>query len=182
MKTDRQGITMRCLLRALVDKRGNPLMIATLHEARRRQLVDMYLAYQPRNSFSGLPPIKDAVCVRWVEKMIATGINLVALCLDRDVVGHVALFPIDRAACEMLAVVCPPCQNRGIGTELIRCSIRLASQLSFRRIRLVVESSNYVARRVYERCGFEYLSHDLSGELEMALDVQHYTGAVDVGG
>ena len=181
MKTDRQGITMRSLLRAFADNRGAPLMITTLHKAKRRQLIDMYLAYQPRNSFSGLPPIKDGVCVQWVEKMVATGINLVALSLDKGVVGHVALFPIDRAACEMLAVVSPPCQNLGIGSELIRCSIELARQRGFRTIRLVVESSNYVARHVYEKCGFECLSHDLSGELDMALDVQRHTGAVDAG-
>jgi len=179
MKTDRRDNAMRSLLRAFVDASGAPLMIATLHKARRRELIDMYLAYQPRNSFSGLPPIKDAVCVRWVEKMIATGISLVALALDRGVVGHVALFPIDPAACELFAVVSPPCQDRGIGTELIRCSIGVARELGFTTIRLTVESSNYVARHVYEKCGFQYLTSELSGDLDMALDLQRQAGAVD---
>jgi GNAT superfamily N-acetyltransferase len=41
-------------------------------------LIDMYLAFQPRNSFQGLPPIKDEVCVRWVREILVTGIHLVA--------------------------------------------------------------------------------------------------------
>jgi hypothetical protein len=42
-------------------------------------LIDMYLAYQPRNSFQGLPPIKDEVCIRWVRDILATGIHVVAV-------------------------------------------------------------------------------------------------------
>ena len=38
----------------------------------------MYLAYQPRNSFQGLPPIKDEVCVRWVRDILVNGIHLIA--------------------------------------------------------------------------------------------------------
>jgi len=171
---------MRILPYAFVNKNGAPLWVTMLDEARRRQLIEMYLAYQPRNSFSGLPPIKDAVCVRWVEKMAATGINLVALCLGEGLVGHVALFPIDRVTCEILAVVSPPEQGLGIGTELIRCAIRLARQRGFRTIRLVVESSNHIARHVYEKCGFEYLTDDLAGELDMSLDLRPSTSAVDV--
>ncbi len=41
-------------------------------------LIDMYLAYQPRNSFQGLPPIKDEVCIRWVRDILVTGIHVVA--------------------------------------------------------------------------------------------------------
>ncbi len=32
-------------------------------------LVETYLTFQPRNSFQGLPPLKDQVCLKWVEGM-----------------------------------------------------------------------------------------------------------------
>jgi RimJ/RimL family protein N-acetyltransferase len=171
---------MRSLPYTFSNKKGTLVRIARPDEAKRRQLIGMYLAYQPRNSFNGLPPIKDEVCVRWVEKMITTGINLVAFTLGGRVVGHLALFPIDRKTCEMLTVVSPPEQQLGIGTELIRCALSLAGQEGFGIIRLVVESSNYVARHVYEKCGFEYLNSGLSGELDMALDLQRRTNAAEL--
>ena len=47
----------------------------------------MYLDYQPRNTFSGLPPIMDSACVTWVESMIRNGLNLVAISFEDGVIG-----------------------------------------------------------------------------------------------
>ena len=46
-----------------------------------------------------------------------------------SIVGHTALFPVNRQKCEMLVVVCPGFQNVGIGTELVRTCIDLADEL-----------------------------------------------------
>ena len=176
MKTELANTTIHNSPHAFTNNKGDPILITTLDESRHQQLIDMYLAYESRNSFGGLPPIRDEVCVQWVEKMVATGINLVALSFDEDVVGHAALFPIDERMCEILVVVSPPNQKMGIGTELIRCSIQIAHELGVKTIRLVVDVGNHVARHVYEKCGFEYLTHDLSCELDMALDVHRHAG------
>lgn len=160
--------------------RDVPLMIATLHEARHRQLIDMYLAYQPRNSFSGLPPIKDAACVRWVEKMIATGINLVALSLDtRGSSDTWPCFPSTRRRARCSPSSPRPARIAGSAPTLVRCAIPLSRQLGLGTIRLVVDTSNYVAGHVYEKCGFRYLGDDRPDELDMALDLEHYESAAD---
>ena len=164
---------------AFINKKGDSVLIEMLDEKRRQQMVGMYLAYEPRNSFSGLPPTADEACVRWVERMITTGINLLALSSCGDVVGHAGLFPIDEETCEMLVVVSRPLQKLGIGTELTRCGIQLAHERGFQTIRLGVEAGNHVARRVYEKCGFSYLTRGLLGELDMHLDVKRHTGAAD---
>ena len=118
----------------------------------------MYLAFQPRNSFQGLPPLKDEVCVSWVQDMLRTGIHVDgAVRRRRRIVGHTALFPINRQKCEMLVVVCPGFQNVGIGTELVRSCIDLADELGFQRIWLPVDATNVRARHVYRKCGFEYV-------------------------
>ena len=41
-------------------------------------LERMYLDFRPRNSFQGLPPLKDEVCVKWVRQMLQTGTSVVA--------------------------------------------------------------------------------------------------------
>jgi GNAT superfamily N-acetyltransferase len=134
--------------------------------------LDMYLAFQPRNCFQGLPPIRDAVCTKWVSDMLGTGVNVVAQCNGEGIAGHAALFPINRQKCEMLVVVCPRFQNVGIGTQLVKGCIVLADELGFQRIWLPVDATNVRARHVYRKCGFEYVSNRQGREMDMACDVR----------
>jgi CBS domain-containing protein len=112
--------------------------------------------------------------------MIATGINLVALSFEHGVVGHVAVFPIDDLACELLIVVAPASQNTGIGTRLLRCCVQLTYEIGFEKVWLPVEADNARARHVYKKCGFEYIEGKDSRELDMALDVKRYHEAVNI--
>ena len=165
---------------AFINKKEEPILVTTLDDERCQRLIEMYLAYQPRNSFQGLPPVQDRACVQWVQHMIGNGVNLVALSFGEGVVGHVALFPINDLVCEMLVVVSPPLQNTGIGTELVRCSIQLSDEIGFEKIRLSVEATNLRARHVYKKCGFEYLSDERMDEVDMAVDLKRYRDAVNV--
>jgi CBS domain-containing protein len=168
------GATIHSLPQAFINKRGDAILANMLDDKLSQRLVDMYLAFEPRNSFQGLPPIGDAACVNWVRQMIDTGMNLVALCFEAGLVGHSALFPVNDHVCEMLVVVSPPFQNIGIGTELTRCAIQLAHELGYETIELSVEASNTRARHVYKKCGFDYKYYDHAGELEMAFDLRQY--------
>jgi CBS domain-containing protein len=174
------GSTSESLPRAFINKRGEPIVIHLLDAKTADRLVDMYLAYQPRNSFQGLPPIKDEACVKWVRQMIANGTNLAALCFEKGVVGHAALFPMDETRCEMFVVVSPSLQNAGIGTELTRSSIQVCYEMGFQGLWLDVESTNVRARHVYKKCGFEYVRDKGGRELEMSLDLKRYRDAARV--
>jgi RimJ/RimL family protein N-acetyltransferase len=166
------------------DKNGRTLHLRKLDVDLHEALLGMYLAFQPRNCFQGLPPIRDEVCTRWVHDMVRDAVNLVVcdtgLVLagpdKRDarptVLGHAALFPINDEKCEMLVVVSPDHQNHGAGTALVRACIRTAEEQGFQRIWLPVAATNVRARHVYEKCGFEYVSRGLSRELEMARELQ----------
>jgi len=164
---------------AFINRRGEPILIKVLDERRHQGLIDMYLAFRPRNYFSGLPPADDDACLKWVGGMIADGINLIALCFEEGIVGHSALFPTDHETCEFLVVVSPPSQNIGIGTELTRCSIQLADELGFEKIALHVEAKNHVARHVYEKCGFQYDTRDLRDEVDMSVDLARWRSATE---
>jgi CBS domain-containing protein/GNAT superfamily N-acetyltransferase len=175
-----EASTIHSFPHAFINKKDEPILITTLDEKRCERLIAMYLAYQPRNSFQGLPPLTDEACLKWVQHMIGNGINLVALSFGEGVVGHTALFPINDRVCEMLVVVTPPFQNTGIGTELTRCCIQLSQEIGFEKIRLSVDVTNVRARHVYKKCGFDYLCYQPVGEVEMALDLRQYRDVVNV--
>jgi RimJ/RimL family protein N-acetyltransferase len=165
---------VRSLPRQCTDKTGATIELKLLDAGSHAQLLQMYLAYQPRNSFQGLPPLKDQVCTAWVQQMIDTGLNIVAAGPQDpqgSILGHTALFPIDGRRCEMLVVVYPTHQNRGIGTELVRSSVHLACELGFANVWLPVDATNVRARHVYKKCGFEYASTTQTREVDMKCDL-----------
>jgi len=175
-----ESSTIRRSPQAFITKKGDAVLIRTLDDKTCQGLVEMYLAYQPRSAFQGLPPITDEACVKWVGYMIQNGTNLVALSFGEGVVGHAALFSIDEKVCELLVVVSPKSQNVGIGTQLTRCCVQMAYEMGFDRIWLPVERTNLRARHVYKKCGFEYLVAGDRHELEMALDLKRYHDAVNI--
>ena len=180
MNQDIQECTIHSYPHAFISRADEPILITTLNDKRCEQLIEMYLAYRPRNSFQGLPPITDEACRKWVQHMIGHGVNLVALSIGEGVVGHVVLFPIDNISCELLTVVSPKFQRTGIGTELVRCAVQLSNEIGWEQIRLTVEMTNSLARRVYKKCGFECRSDELDGEVEMAVDLGRYRAAISV--
>ena len=125
--------TVRNYPHLFVDRKNELIIIKRLDESLHQALIKKYLAFQPRDSFEGLPPIEDEACVKWVWKTIHDGCNLVALTSEGDIVGHAAIFFIDQPRCEMLTVVWPQFRNRGIGTELVRCCI-IAHEMGFEKI------------------------------------------------
>jgi CBS domain-containing protein/GNAT superfamily N-acetyltransferase len=164
---------------AFVDKAGEAILVTLLGERRHDELCAMYLAYCPRNSFNGLPPISDEACEEWARGMVRQGVNLVALSFWDGVVGHAALFPMDERSHEMLVVVNPAHQNRGIGTELTRSATRLAVEIGCERVWLSVEAMNLRARHVYAKCGFEQVSA-VPGHVEMEMDLRRYARELSV--
>jgi len=147
-------------------------LIQPLDGNRRQGLVDMYLGYEPKRSFGGLPPADDDACRKWVAGMMSDGISLVAMAFDRGVVGHSAIFPLDGERCELLVVVVPSHQNIGIGTELVRCAVQLSRELGFSTMWSSVEVVNLRARHVLQKCGFECLTSSITDEIEMGLELE----------
>jgi RimJ/RimL family protein N-acetyltransferase len=152
-------------------KDGRRFRLDLLEAASIGRFVETYLAFQPRNSFQGLPPLRDEICVKWVEEMIRSGVNLIASSLLEGIVGHTAMFPINDRKCELLVVVWPRFQNIGVGTQLTSACVQMACELGFDKMWLPVDSTNQRARHIYVKCGFEYASNKQSRELDMVCDL-----------
>jgi len=165
---------------AFIDKRGEPMLIRVLKPARHQEFLRMYLNFRPRNAFHGLPPLLDQACIAWVRRMLRDAVNLVVVSFDRGMVGHSALFPMSETRCELLSAVVPGFQRVGIGTQVTRCAIQTAYELGYQNVWLCVEVTNRVARHVYQKCGFEYVTDSDPAELEMTYDLSAYDQASDV--
>jgi hypothetical protein len=59
-----KGSTISHLPQAFINKRGEAIVSQMLDEKTCEGLIKMYLDYQPRNSFQGLPPITDQACTQ----------------------------------------------------------------------------------------------------------------------
>jgi ribosomal protein S18 acetylase RimI-like enzyme len=175
------GCPMRCLPRTFHSRPGIVVRLQCLQADEQPQLLAMYLAFQPRNAFQGLPPVRDEVCTRWVDDMLRNGFNVAAWSDNKTVVGHAALFPMKRGKCEMLVAVSPTFQNLGIGTELVRACADVAAELGLEQLWLPVEATNVRARHVYEKCGFAYESNTLGREVDMVCDVTRRRSAHKAG-
>jgi CBS domain-containing protein len=157
-----------------LDKRGAPVIVRACEPQFLSGLTAMYLAFSPRASIGGVPPVDDGECSAWVRRITTGTASLIALSFDGPVIGHAVLFPIRKRMCELLIVVAPPFQKSGIGTQMMRCIIQLGYELGFSKIWLSVHRTNFVALHLYNKCGFECLSFTDSPQVEMLLDLKRY--------
>lgn len=165
---------------AFLDRGGNPIRLRADVPELLDDLTLMYLTYQPRGTFSGLPPVADKACIKWVKEITETSVGLMAMSFEHKVVGHAALFPIRDGTCELLIVVMPQKQHNGIGTQLLHSLIQMGHELGFSQIWLSVEKSNFVAIHLYNRCGFERSAFTDSAQVEMILDLKQYSPTVNI--
>ncbi len=88
----------------------------------------------------------------------AGGVNLVIA--DKEslrYLGQCSLMMIDNTArhAELAVVMCPVCQNQGLGQEGVRLMLAYAfDQMNLNRVHLKVRADNERAIRCYEKCGF----------------------------
>ena len=62
MSPQAEESTIRNYSHTFVDRKGGAILIKKLDDSMHQALITKYLAYQPRDSFEGLPPIEDEAC------------------------------------------------------------------------------------------------------------------------
>jgi putative acetyltransferase len=96
---------------------------------------------------------------------------------DGDVIGCVALRPLDGAACELKRLyVRPGARGTGTGRLLAEAALEQARRLGYRRVRLDTLPGMERAQVLYERLGFRdvspYTANPIAGTRFLELDLR----------
>ncbi len=102
--------------------------------------------FQP--TFAWLHALDEPTCPR----------HLLLVAENSHTVGWCRLLSESEAqtAIELGIGLLPEYRGRGIGTALVQSALRWAVGAGYRRVTLDVHSDNAPARRLFERCGFQY--------------------------
>jgi ribosomal protein S18 acetylase RimI-like enzyme len=153
------------------DRAGEAFEIRPYTRKDRFALARMYEAFEPKRGAQGLRPAYDEGIRRWLERVLASGVHLLALG-GSHIIGHVMLIPKCAGEFELANFVHQSRRDRGIGTALNRAAVSAARQQSAHRVWLCVEPSNRAALKSYQRAGFHILpGHEWAPEIEMAVDL-----------
>jgi RimJ/RimL family protein N-acetyltransferase len=121
-------------------------------------LQEMYLTFEPKGAYQGLPPYKKMVTQKWLHDLTRTDRNThFVLVQGRRVVAHAALvhYPRFPDSQEIIIFVHQDCQHRGWGRKLFLAAMHCAClALHLHEVWLTVEWDNVPARTLYSSIGF----------------------------
>ena len=138
------------------DKSGSPFEIKMGYPEDFSFVLEMYRTFSPKPASQGLPPEDPETCQDWLKELFEIGENVLAWRGD-SVIGHAALVPDTKGrSCEFVIFVDQDARNLGIGAELTRFALEESRQLCSYSVWLTVNVSNFIAIKLYRKCGFEY--------------------------
>jgi len=140
-------------------------------------LLRMYLTFEPKAAYQGLPPFKDLVTRRWLSGLVENPSNTnFILKHGQEMMAHAALVhypnrPLDQ---EIIIFVHQKYRHRGWGRKVLLAAMNWAClDLKLRRVWLSVGRTNVPARRLYASVGFVPVSSEAAdAEIEMELLLQ----------
>jgi len=142
------------------DKAGGSYEIGPSDATDFSLLLDMYCAFSPQPASQGLPPLNPEACHNWVKMLFKIGRNYLTW-KNGMIVGHAALVPDPNGkSAEFIIFVDQNHRNLGIGTELMRVVLEEAKKLGFMSVWLTVETSNFIAIKLYRNFGFQFRDTD----------------------
>jgi len=114
----------------------------------------------------GLPPRDLALRHEWLAGLGGV-INLVGF-VDGALAGHLALFPDDEDAAELMCFVHQDFRRRGLATALLHAAVEAAQAAGYRRLAVFIDTHNKGARQGLLKFGFRPVWEDLE-EAEYSL-------------
>ena len=145
---------------------GRDVMVRRLRDEDRPLLEAMYDTIAPLGEALGLPPRDAALRREWLAGM-REAINLVGF-VDGKLAGHLALFPDDDDAAELMCFVHQDFRRQGLATALSRAAVEAAQAAGYHRIAVFIDTHNKGARQGLLKFGFRPVWEDLE-EAEYSL-------------
>lgn len=138
---------------------GCEVMVRRLRDEDFPLLEAMYDTIAPLGEALGLPPRDPALRHEWLAGM-REAINLVGL-VDGKLAGHLALFPEDDDAAELMCFVHQDFRRQGLATALSRAAVEEARGAGYHRIAVFIDTHNQGARQGLLKFGFRPVWEDL---------------------
>jgi RimJ/RimL family protein N-acetyltransferase len=152
------------------DTRGRVIKIRAYEDSDYKDLKEMYNNFEPKGLEAGLPPPDHKTRHEWIDQMVSSFLNILALHRGR-VIGHAALDIPDVHACpEYLIFIEKGFRCCGIGTRLSEIMKDVARDTGCKKVWVTVRTANTIAIRVFKKVGFEFVGHiDIQREMEMII-------------
>ena len=133
----------------------------------------MYLGFEPKGQFQGLPPASPEQLCLWLQSLQRRGTDQFVLAVGERIVGHSMLCRGQRRdEAELAVFLHQKFRGCGLGRQLLLCTLNYGcKQLALSRVWLSVQGSNPRALRLFESVGFQSVNKPdpLVWELEMEL-------------
>ena len=131
----------------------------------------MYLSFEPKAQFQGLPPSRPEQLCEWLHELRRQGADQFALAVGERIIGHSMLCRGPRPnEAELAIFLHQKFRGCGLGRRLLLCTLNYGcKQLGLSRVWLSVQGANPHAVHLFESVGFRPVggSAPLSLELEM---------------
>jgi RimJ/RimL family protein N-acetyltransferase len=119
-------------------------------------LLDMYLGFEPKLEFQGLPPSTEDRIKRWLLDLLKErNVNFVIETGDGHLAGHAVLCRDARDRAELAIFLHQAYRGKGLGEQLMQAVVSFGCQcLHLKKIWLTVETLNSAAVALYRKLGF----------------------------
>ena len=136
------------------------------------QLREMYLEFDPKGAFQGLPPETTTQLDEWLRRVFADRVVNFVIDDGGRIVGHAMLCPgSGKTEAEVAIFVHQDWRGRRAGRTLLLGTLNHGcKQLQLDRVWLSVQGSNPHARHLFESVGFRPVGEEqpFAWELELA--------------
>ena len=152
------------------DSKGRLIKIRSYDNSDYKDLKKLYDDFEPKGLEAGLPPIDKRIRHEWLDKMVTSLFNVVALYRGR-VIGHATLELSEvNAYPEFLIFIKQGFRYCGIGTRLSEIMKDVAQETGCKKVWLTVRTGNAIAVKVFKKVGFNFVGGiDIQREMEFVV-------------
>lgn len=163
----------------------SPVVEVSLHKLPAeewRRVWLMYLDFEPKGQFQGLPPTTPEGVRAWLQALADQHAEQFVITVGERVAGHSVLCRNERGdEAELAIFLHQKYRGHGLGRQLLLCTLHYACKtLGFSRVWLDVQGSNPRAQHLFAAVGFRPVpgAHPLAMELQLerSMHCEHCRG------
>lgn len=156
----------------MTDSLGRIIIFRAYEESHYEGVKEMYDLFEPKGLEAGLPPANDEIRRKWIDMMLSSFFNIVAIHKD-FVIGHAALDTLfEKSSPEYLIFIKKEFRHCGIGTRLSEIIKKMAKNVGCKRVWVNVRMGNAIAIKVFKKVGFRFVGGiDIQREMELSIEL-----------